>query len=159
MSIYDSLSAALGIEPNPELFERIRNLESIDLPAQYSPVTSREEAIIRNTTIVTCDRCGTSGGEPNMRRWHFDNCKTKFKDCKHCGKVIPRQGIKDYQYNKKVFCNAACYFENKKNKPALIMTDEVRKKLSEIAKADATTRSERMKRNQVWKKSNRWKTS
>jgi hypothetical protein len=32
--------------------------------------------------IVTCPRCGTTGGETSIRRWHFDNCtgaKGKFK--------------------------------------------------------------------------------
>ena len=27
--------------------------------------------------IVTCPKCGTTGGETSMKRWHFDNCKYK----------------------------------------------------------------------------------
>lgn len=26
--------------------------------------------------IIVCDRCGKEGGEPAMRRWHFENCKS-----------------------------------------------------------------------------------
>lgn len=26
---------------------------------------------------VTCTHCGKQGGEPSMKRWHFDNCKYK----------------------------------------------------------------------------------
>ena len=26
--------------------------------------------------IITCPHCGKSGGINNMKRWHFDNCKT-----------------------------------------------------------------------------------
>ena len=29
-----------------------------------------------NTIIVECPHCGKQGGKPNMRRWHFDKCKS-----------------------------------------------------------------------------------
>lgn len=25
---------------------------------------------------LTCPHCNTKGGEPQMKRWHFDNCKS-----------------------------------------------------------------------------------
>lgn len=28
--------------------------------------------------IISCPHCGMSGGEPQMKRWHFDKCKLKF---------------------------------------------------------------------------------
>lgn len=30
-----------------------------------------------NRSKVKCPYCGTVGDKPNMKRWHFDNCKTK----------------------------------------------------------------------------------
>jgi hypothetical protein len=27
--------------------------------------------------IITCPCCNSTGGEPQMKRWHFDNCKKK----------------------------------------------------------------------------------
>lgn len=29
---------------------------------------------------LECPHCGKVGGEPGMKRWHFDNCKTVFDD-------------------------------------------------------------------------------
>jgi hypothetical protein len=29
----------------------------------------------QNSTLVTCPHCGKTGGQTNMRRYHFDNCK------------------------------------------------------------------------------------
>lgn len=31
----------------------------------------------RKYRITTCPHCGKSGGQPNMTRYHFDNCKRK----------------------------------------------------------------------------------
>lgn len=31
---------------------------------------------------VTCPHCGKTGGDNNMKRWHFDNCRIKFYDLK-----------------------------------------------------------------------------
>lgn len=30
-----------------------------------------------NTTILTCPHCHKNGNVPNMKRWHFSNCKSK----------------------------------------------------------------------------------
>jgi hypothetical protein len=51
------------------------------------------DALKRNSTFVECDRCHTIGNEPNMLRWHFDRCTTKFRNCEHCKKIIPRQNV------------------------------------------------------------------
>lgn len=157
MSIYDPLSEALGMESNPELFEKNSKLENIDLPPQFNPILSREEAIKRNTNIVKCDRCGIFGGETNMRRWHFENCKTKMKNCLECGNIIPRQNIKDYLYEQKIYCNRECYSKSKTGKVPILMTDEIKKKLSVSAFNQSKERSDRMIKNKTWLKSNRWK--
>jgi hypothetical protein len=159
MSIYDPLSNCLGIEPNPNLFHKIfiEKVDSIDIPNQYNPQICKEEAIKRNTNIVRCDRCGVEGGEPNMRRWHFDNCKTILKNCQQCNKIIPRQNIKNHLYKQKKFCNKDCYYKSKIGKAPILMTDEIKKKLSNSAFNQSKDRSNRMKKNKTWLKSNRWK--
>lgn len=88
------------------------------------------DALKRNSTFVECDRCHTIGNEPNMLRWHFDRCTTKFRNCEHCKKIIPRQNIKPFLYDVKKYCNRKCYMESKKGKPPIVMTDEVKDKLS-----------------------------
>jgi hypothetical protein len=42
--------------------------------------------------------------------------------------------------------------ESKKGKPPINMTDEVKKKLSDIALTQSKERSERMKKNRPWTK-------
>ena len=69
------------------------------------------ETLMRNSEIVTCPKCGVKGNSPNMARWHFDN-------------------IKPYLYNQKNYCNRKCYMESKKGIPPIIMTEEVKKKIS-----------------------------
>lgn len=27
---------------------------------------------------ITCPHCGKTGGEPSMKRWHFENCRNKY---------------------------------------------------------------------------------
>lgn len=116
----------------------IFNIEHVEI--DYSNIIvfnsdiEREEALKRNATIVTCPKCGVQGNEPNMLRWHFDNCKTELKKCLHCDNIIPRQGIKDFLYKQKFYCNRSCYMESKKGKPPIIMTNEVKQKLSEHRK-------------------------
>ena len=106
-----SFERKLGIEPydGGDTEIPVEILESIEL--------YRREAIARNSEIVTCDKCGTSGNRPNMMRWHFENCITEWRPCKHCGNIIPRQGIKDYLYSQKIYCNRKCYMESRKGKP------------------------------------------
>jgi len=83
----------------------------------FDPITNREEAIKRNAEIVECDKCGVKGNRPNMMRWHFDNCKVILRSCKQCGNTIPRQDIKDYLYDQKIYCNRKCYMKSKLGKP------------------------------------------
>ena len=154
MSIYDPLAQALGIEPNPNLKDDIY----LFIPNEINAKINSEEALRRNAEIVVCDRCGIKGNRPNMMRWHFENCKTKLRTCKHCLSYIPRQNIKPIIYDKKHYCNRACYMESKKGKVPITMTDEVRFKISEAAILQSEQRSERAKHNKIWMKSGRWKT-
>lgn len=111
---------------------------------KYSDITKDEfesqrelfvsEALKRNSTIVECPHCGVKGNEPNMLRWHFDNCQTVLRCCEQCGNTIPRQGIKPHLYDVKKYCNRKCYMESKKGKPPIVMTNEVKNKLSVIKK-------------------------
>ena len=88
------------------------------------------EALKRNSTFVECPHCKVVGNEPNMMRWHFDNCTSILRCCEQCGNTIPRQGIKPFQYDVKKYCNRKCYMESKKGKPFLTMTDEIKDKIS-----------------------------
>ena len=152
MTRYAPLTAALGLEPqkNPSYL-------TDDIEKSYNPIISRQESISRNQEEHICDRCGITGKGPNMSRWHFDNCNTVLRECKHCKKTIPRQGIKDHLYNQKVYCNRKCYMESKKGKAPIVMSDEVKIKLSNSALERSTILSDRMKKNEVWLKSGRWK--
>jgi len=38
---------------------------------------SRLDKIKGPHKLATCPHCGKEGGERSMKRWHFDNCKTK----------------------------------------------------------------------------------
>ena len=100
----------------------------------YDPEISRQEALKRNSDFVECSHCGVVGNRPNMIRWHFDNCKTILKNCEQCGSTIPRQGIKDFLYKNKKYCNRSCYMESKKGKVFLEMTPEMREKISKAKK-------------------------
>ena len=138
--IYDPIADALGLKPIE--FESIENDNNhITLDSEIL----REEAFKRNSDIVICDICGVSGNRPNMSRWHFENCSQKLKNCQQCGEIIPRQGIKPFLYKQKKFCDRNCYMESKKGKPPIVMTEEVRKKLSDIALNESDKRSKRMK--------------
>jgi hypothetical protein len=115
----------------------IFNIEHIeidysDMPlSRYNSEISRQEAIQRNSVIVSCPHCGVKGNEPNMLRWHFDNCDTHLRNCLQCGNTIPRQGIKNFLYDKKVFCNRSCYMKSKRGKSPINMTEDVKKKISQ----------------------------
>jgi hypothetical protein len=98
---------------------------------RFNPELSREEALKRNAIQMTCPKCRVFGQGVNMKRWHFDNCKTQLKTCEQCDEIIPRQGIKDFQYNHKKYCNRKCYMESKKGKAPIEMTDEVKQKISQ----------------------------
>lgn len=96
----------------------------------FDPSLSSEEAKKRNSEIVECDRCGVKGNYPNMMRWHFAKCSVVLKECKQCGSIIPRQGVKEYLYKNKHYCNRKCYMNSKKGKPFIEMTQEIKDKLS-----------------------------
>jgi hypothetical protein len=147
----DKIAEALGIEPFDDF---VFDIESLD--KRFDSKFQSEEAIKRNKEIVQCTRCGIFGNRPNMMRWHFEACKTKLKECEECHNIIPRQNVKDSLYDKKKFCNSTCYFKSKLNIPPVIMTDDVKKKISESALKQSKERSDRAKKNQIWKKSGRW---
>jgi hypothetical protein len=110
-------------------FDEIENKEFI----KYKELC-RSDAQIRNSTFIECPHCKVVGNEPNMLRWHFDNCTTTFRNCEQCNGIIPRQGTKPFQYDVKKYCNRKCYMDSKKGKPPIVMTDEVKNKLSVIRK-------------------------
>jgi hypothetical protein len=115
----------------------------------------RRQAIERNKKIVTCPKCNITGGETNMLRWHFENCKVIIRYCKQCNKPIQRQNQKDYIYNKKIYCSNNCYNISKLGKCPIVMTEEVKKKISIASLNDGERRSERMKKVKPWLKSTR----
>jgi ERCC4-related helicase len=131
-------------------FDEIQNKDFIEFKELCTT-----EANIRNSTILKCPKFGVKGNEPNMLRWHFENCETKLRCCEQCGNTIPRQGIKPFLYDVKKYCNRKCYMESKKGKAPIVMTDEVKNKLSKIALTQSEERSERIKMNAPWEK--RWK--
>jgi hypothetical protein len=129
----DSLSIALGLTEIQDDLNIEELYEQYDL-VYYNREICKQEAIERNKEIVQCDKCGVQGNRPNMMRWHFENCKTVLLNCQSCGKTIPRQGTKDSLYKQKKYCNRSCYMETKKGIAPIDMTDEVKNKLSEVAK-------------------------
>ncbi len=38
----------------------------------------KKMAAQNNATILSCPHCDKTGNVPNMKRWHFDNCKSKL---------------------------------------------------------------------------------
>lgn len=122
----DPIGKALGLSPHEIDLEGLFEKYGMKI---YDKNMAREEAIARNTEMVGCDRCGVIGNRPNMMRWHFENCKTKLKKCVLCGETIPRQGIKDYLYKQKKYCNSDCYNRSKIGKAPFIMTEEIKNKL------------------------------
>jgi hypothetical protein len=123
----NTLSKALGTE------DFIIDLSDIHC-SKNDPEINRVEALQRNSEFIKCPKCGVTGNRPNMMRWHFDKCKTVLKNCKQCGKIIPRQNVKDYLYKQKQYCDRKCYMESKKGKAPINMTPEVCKKVSEARK-------------------------
>jgi hypothetical protein len=140
-----------------DIFESLKSFK-VDIN-QTERIEQRElfvaEAIKRNSTFVKCSHCSVVGNEPNMMRWHFHNCQSVLKNCKQCGEIIPRQGIKPFIYDKKNYCNRKCYMASKKGKAPIVMTDEIKDKLSKIALSQSKERSERVKRSKPWE--TRWK--
>lgn len=122
----DMIGKTLGL---PEMETDIDALFEQYGMKNYDPNICRIEAIKRNSETVTCDVCGVSGNYPNMMRWHFENCKTILRSCEYCGNEIPRQGIKNFLYDKKKYCNRECYMGSKKGKAPIIMSEEVKQKL------------------------------
>ena len=88
------------------------------------------DALKRNSTFIKCPKCDVIGNEPNMLRWHFDNCNSILRSCEQCSNTIPRQGIKPFLYDVKKYCNRKCYMNSKKGKPPIEMTSEVKEKIS-----------------------------
>jgi hypothetical protein len=124
------------------------------LPIEYSAFC-KSESEKRNAVIVECPKCGVTGNEPNMLRWHFDNCTTKFRICEQCGENIPRQGIKPFNYDVKKYCNRKCYMASKIGKAPITMTDDIKQRLSDIALTQSKDRSDRIKKSKPW--NIRWK--
>lgn len=141
----DNLARIFNMEP----FEIEFDDNFFDDVEDFSEL-SRREALKRNKKIVKCPKCGLEGNEPNMLRWHFDNCSTVFKNCLYCGDIIPRQNIKPFLYNEKKYCNRNCYMKSKLGKSPIVMTAEVKLKISISAKSQSKIRSDRMKKNKVW---------
>lgn len=122
----DNFSKTLGINEYEINFDEL--FEEYGLH-RFDPDICRKEAIKRNSEIVTCDKCGVSGNRPNMMRWHFENCKTILRECQYCKEIIPRQGMKDFLYTQKKYCNRNCYMKSKIGKPPIIMTEVIKNKL------------------------------
>ena len=123
----DTIAETLGIESNDIDVEAIFN-QYITITS-FNPELLRKECLVRNAEIVACDKCGVTGNRPNMMRWYFENCKTVMRNCLQCKREIPRQGIKDFLYSKKKYCNRKCYMKSKIGKAPINMTAEVRNKL------------------------------
>ena len=116
----ENLSKLFGID-----HIEIKNLDLYE----NDPKILRMEAIKRNSEFVTCPKCSVIGNYPNMMRWHFDKCKTKLKECKQCNQTIPRQGIKDYLYKQKNYCDRNCYMQSKIGKNPINLTSEMKEKI------------------------------
>lgn len=117
------LAEILGIEDSP-----------VEIPTRYKifkydRILSSTDAKIRNATIIKCPICGIKSNEPNMRRWHFEQCTQPLISCQKCGKPIPRQGTKPFLYKHKKFCDRVCYAHSKNGIAPIIMTESIRDKI------------------------------
>ena len=151
----DNILKALGLGPievDLSFYERMENNNEI----------SRIEAIERNNTIIECPKCGTTGNVGNMRRWHFDNCRTILRTCKQCNNTIPI--VKPYvRYAQMDYCNSQCYFESKVGKQPVHVArnggkldDACKAKIrANIGPEERQKRSERMKKVKPWLTSRR----
>jgi hypothetical protein len=115
------------------IFEGLKDIKFEDIDNK-TYIEQKELYIIdtlkRNSTFIKCPKCDVVGNEPNMLRWHFDNCNSILRLCEQCGHTIPRQGIKPFLYDVKKYCNRKCYMNSKKGKPPIEMTSEVKEKIS-----------------------------
>ena len=115
------------------IFESLKDIKFEDIDNK-TYIEQKElyilDALKRNSTSIKCPKCDVVGNEPNMLRWHFDNCNSILRLCEQCNNTIPRQGIKPFLYDVKKYCNRKCYMNSKKGKQPIKMTDEVKEKIS-----------------------------
>jgi hypothetical protein len=57
-----------------------------------------------NRKLVRCPHCKKQGQYVNMKRWHFENCKSlgkprKLYTCPHCGACKALPGVMRYHFN------------------------------------------------------------
>lgn len=64
-----------GREKTKEHQEKIN--ESLNKPETKQRRSASMKTTCANRPVITCVHCGKSGRGPNMKRYHFDNCKGK----------------------------------------------------------------------------------
>jgi hypothetical protein len=71
LSARHKTNIADALRGNPHTDERRKN---ISLSKKGKPTWNKGQT----DKIVECPYCGKMGGNSNMKRWHFDNCKEKI---------------------------------------------------------------------------------
>lgn len=65
-----------GKTRSPEVVEKLRQISTGKIKSKETLQKLREKASKDPKPKITCPICGKTGGEPSMKRWHFDNCKS-----------------------------------------------------------------------------------
>jgi len=65
--------------PNPNVTKALTGVPRPDLKGKVLPPRSEEwcNNLRKPKTKLTCPHCNKSGGAPQMKRYHFDNCKAQ----------------------------------------------------------------------------------
>ena len=66
-----------GKKISEETRQKMKNKTFSEETRQKLREACRTKASKEPKPQVTCPHCNKTGGEPSMKRWHFDNCKHK----------------------------------------------------------------------------------
>ena len=85
---------AIAFIPNPNNYPMVLHKDNVTTNnivdnlmwgnASMNTKQAYDDGLIKNhktpyTQLEKCPNCGKVGNLPNMKRWHFDNCKLKYK--------------------------------------------------------------------------------
>ncbi len=129
--IHQGNQYCIGRTLSPETKAKISN-SLRGRKADPDAIKNRKKIINERYPIATCPHCSKNGGGPSFYYHHFDNChvitgrktSTDIVVCPHCGKTGLRSHTERFHFDN-------CRKLKKVPRPAL--SEELRKKLSEIA--------------------------
>jgi len=72
--------ASLGRKMPPKTLEQRQKISESQLGRKQSDETRLKKSLATKGTkkdLIQCPQCGLVGGNSQMKRWHYDNCKNK----------------------------------------------------------------------------------